>query len=235
MKTDSLSTDYELACGFECDLYLLQPDELPDIPISDSYPESYASPLVEFPISFNDTHKKLGLTCTAASILDSMRSLTLSITLLPPTANDSQAAIIQNRASQIHANLASLPNNYSSLSTSSENIYTVIYLTALAYTSCISSGRLFNDAYTPSERSNLHKHINLVPLKTWKKIPGIYLWILLVACPGLRFHAPLLLKSHVRATSLYISFTDFGLAVGCLKGFWRAIMWIKGLSKEGRG
>jgi hypothetical protein len=174
------------------------------------------------------------LTSTAASILDSVRSLTLSIAALSSTKNRSQDELIQSLASQIHTDLTSLPNSYSPTSTSSANIHKVIYLTALAYTSCISSGVPFNNAYSPPERSSLYKHISLVPLKTWKSIPGVYLWILLVACPGIRFHAPFLLKSHIRATTLYISFTEFGLAVGCLKRFWTVMIWIKSMSKGGR-
>lgn len=216
-------------------MYLLQPDDLSNIPISDSYPESYDSPLVESPTSFYDIHERLDLTRAAANILDSIRSLTLSIIALSPSTDAITPALIQSRASRIHEKLSSFPNNCSPASSYPENISSVIHLTALAYTSCISSGLPFANAYTPSERLNLYKHILLVPLKIWKEIPGIYLWILLVACPGMTFHAPFLLKSHVRATNLYISFTDFGLAVGCLKGFWKVMMWIRGLSTRGWG
>jgi hypothetical protein len=68
--------------------------------------------------------------------------------------------------------------------------------------------------------------INEVGISNWRKIPGIFLWILLVACPGGRAHAPMLLRSNVSATALYLSFADLGLAVGCLRAFLGVQRWI---------
>ena len=54
-------------------------------------------------------------------------------------------------------------------------------------------------------------------------------------CPGSRYHAPLLLRSNVSATALYISFTDFGLAVECLRSFWMVQRMISSVKKQDGG
>ena len=242
-QADRLRTDYELASAFEHDLCLQEWDRVGEVPVSTTYPNSYSSPLVGFQKEFKEIHVQLNLTYTAASILDDLRSLTLSILALPSTYCDGAtdctetAKSIQSHASQIHLRFLAQSDTRSSpppcKPSSTEIITTIIRITALAYTSCISNGNLFNDAYSISSRTELYHLISLIPLETWKKIPGIFLWILMVACPGSRSHAPFLLRSHISATSLYISFTDFGLAVGCWNAFWRIQMWIRRRGGDG--
>jgi hypothetical protein len=214
-------------------LYFRYADLRTEIPISGSYPESYNSPLVDSITDFKEAREQLDFSYATASILDDVRSITLSIQAVSNTDDDVQftstqaAEAIQPHASQIYAHILSLTDIHHPPLSSSQIISSIIHMTALAYTSCISQGRCFNDAYSISTRGQLYKLINVISLDTWKKIPGIFLWVLLVACPGSRFHAPFLLRSHVSATGLYISLTSFDLAVGCLRSFWRVQMWIR--------
>jgi hypothetical protein len=240
LRLNKFRTDYELACFFQQDLYLLQPYERYSPAISASYPESYSSPLAESITTFRDIYERLDLHPLAASILDEIRSLTMSIYLLSTAEKNSSHSdknssfkYIHSTASRIHEDICSLPILPILTSSPTNNIiYEVIRLTALAYASCISTRTPFNLAYTPSVRKEVYSKIDLVRLNTWKRIPGIFLWILLVACPGSRYHAPLLIRSNVSATALYISFTDFGLAVGCLRAFWRVQRMIMSVKEE---
>jgi hypothetical protein len=184
----------------------------------------------------------MGITAAAASILDDMRSLTLSILLLSSseknisqTEEESHAKLIQITASQIHDELSTLPFPSTTPQTPKDAIFSAIHLTALAYTSGISSRTPFSVSYggpakdlfsITRERREMYYAINKVGLSNWRKIPGIFLWILLVACPGGRAHAPMLLRSNVSATALYLSFADLGLAVGCLRAFLGVQKWI---------
>jgi hypothetical protein len=207
-----------------------------------SYPKTYSSPLVDSSITFKSIHESLGISTAAASILDDMRSLTLSILLLSSSKKnisqaeeESHAKLIQITASQIHDELTALPIPTTSPQTHKDAIFSAIRRTALVYTSCINSRTPISHLYggpiktlssIQPERLELCSIINKVGLSNWRKIPGIFLWILLVACPGGRAHAPILLRSNVSATVLYLSFADLGLAVGCLRAFLGVQKWI---------
>jgi hypothetical protein len=207
-----------------------------------SYPETYSSPLVDSSITFQSIHENTGITAAAASILDDMRSLTLSVLLLSSseknisqTEEESHAKLIQITASQIHDELSTLPVSSTTPQTPKDAIFSAIHLTALAYTSGISNRTPFSLSFggpakdifsITRERRDMYYVINEVGISNWRKIPGIFLWILLVACPGGRAHAPMLLRSNVSATALYLSFADLGLAVGCLRAFLGVQRWI---------
>jgi hypothetical protein len=107
-------------------------------------------------------------------------------------------------------------------------------LTALLYSTAISSRSPFSYASQSSILQDLWKTIWHVALSRWKKIPGIFLWVLLVACASSnekmqrRF-----LKMNLAAVVLYIEVTRNGIAVGCLRTFLRVQKWIKNIeSKE---
>ena len=62
----------------------------------------------------------------------------------------------------------------------------------------------------------------------WKKIPGILLWIVLVACP-----CPIenklqkkFLKMIIATIAMYIGVEHHEVAVACMRCFWEVQMWI---------
>lgn len=64
-------------------------------------------------------------------------------------------------------------------------------------------------------------------LSNWKHIPGLQLWVLLLASPGSE-KDPLgrLLRSHKSLATIYIGLKDFDFAVQCLRGFLGVQRWI---------
>ena len=77
------STDFEIACCFERDLFLIDPKMANRmlIPVPSEYSETLRSPLLPYSQTFAVDRTVLGLSAETAEILDDVRFLTLSITL----------------------------------------------------------------------------------------------------------------------------------------------------------
>jgi hypothetical protein len=227
------STDYELACCFERDLSMqdLNPMRDMDPPIPASYAEALKCPLIASPTTYKQTQEFLNLSMTTAEILDDVRFLTLLI-----TSSDVQSSTshIQSTASWFHEKLEATPiSTNTSYTPEADLVFEIIHTTALTYTNCIATLTPFTNAYTPEELHSILSKIGIVDLSRWKEIPGIFLWILLVACPSAgndlqgRF-----LKKKMAVTGMTIGMEDFGLAIGCLRAFWKVQRWI---SRKGEG
>jgi hypothetical protein len=225
----SYRTDYELACCFERELSLqdLNPNRDTDPPIPLSYAEGLKCPLITSPNSFQQIQEVLDLSAAAAEILDDVRFLTLSITSPDPSTTPS-ASKIQSTASWLHKQLELIPvpTNISD-TPERELILDILRSTALIYSRCIATLRPFTDAYTEFELLELLDKISAVGLTRWTGVSGIFLWILLVACPSSgndlqgRF-----LKKKMAVTGMAIGMEDFGLAIACLRAFWKVQRWI---------
>jgi hypothetical protein len=73
----------------------------------------------------------------------------------------------------------------------------------------------------------LYSSILRVPLTRWKEIPGIFLWILLVAAPSSGNDAQgRFLKKKMAVAGMSIGLEDFNLATGHLRAFWKVQRWI---------
>lgn len=223
--TNSCSTDYELACCFERDLYLQpQPSADEDLRIPLSYPERFSSPLLPFEMTFQQSAGSLDLSLGAAEILDDVQALTLLITPYPLTKTPT--AKIQSTASWANKQLQLSPS-ISTPATDSESIFETIRLAALVYSTCIMSLIPF---YSPQHEPLLHElndNLSRVSLTRWKEIPGIFLWILLIAAPssGNDAHGRFL-KKKMAVAGMSIGLEDFNLATGHLRAFWKVQRWI---------
>lgn len=196
-----------------------------DPPIPSSYAEALKCPLISSPTTYRQTRKTLGLDVTAAKILDDVRFLTLSITSPDAQAGTSK---IQSAASWLHKQLEIIPVQTNVLSSPEyEPVLDIILTTALIFTNCIFTLSPFTNAYNPTQLLSLLDKISAVGLSRWKEIPGIFLWILLVACPSSgndlqgRF-----LKKKMAVTGMTIGMENFGLAIACLRSFWKVQRWI---------
>jgi hypothetical protein len=203
----------------------LNPTRDMDPPIPVSYAEGLKCPLIPSPTTYTQTRETLNLCIPAAKILDDMRFLTLSITspnLISSTSKIQATASWLNKQMEV----IPIPTNISD-TLEADPILEIIRITALTYTNCISTLTPFTDAYTPTQLFSLLDKISVVGLSRWKEIPGIFLWILLVACPSAgndlqgRF-----LKKKMAVTGMTIGMEDFGLSIGCLRAFWKVQRWI---------
>jgi hypothetical protein len=232
--TDKFSSDYMLSCSFERDLYLVQPQDSFIIPSSVSYPESYSTPLFASDTKFRDIHRSLGLSPEIASILDDVRFLTTAILSTstseqspPDSTTPGSSKAIQNTALWIYENLNLLPITTSDESATTDIIYETIKISAVVYTSAIASLVPFSLAYTPELRAKLYQNLRRVDLSSWKKIPGIFLWVLFVACPGsgsdIQSRS---LRKTASLTAIYIGFRALALSHWCLRRLWGVQRWI---------
>jgi hypothetical protein len=229
------STDYELACCFEQDLYLLQEGHPSYVTAPGSYLALYSSPLSDSGTPFLDIHESLDLAPQMASILDDMRFLTASILSLSlmdygpslPTQPLTPESI-QSKACRIYNEISHLPITPLSARSSTKDIISeAIRITAIAYSSAIAARTPFSRACTAGLRQQLYARIWRVSLSTWKKVPGIFQWILLVACPGSVNDVPgRLLRRTASVVAIYIGLQHFGLSSTCVRQFWQVQRWI---------
>jgi hypothetical protein len=64
-------------------------------------------------------------------------------------------------------------------------------------------------------------------LARWKELPGIFLWILLVACPGTKNDPQgRFLRKKMAVAGMAIGMEDFNLATSYLRVFWMVQRWI---------
>lgn len=213
----------------------MQPQDSFIIPEFVSYPESYSCPLFGSDSKFRDIYQNLGLSPVVACILDDMRFLTTAIlslstvenSLTDPTRSES-SKLIHSIACRVYDNLHLLPIIILDRSSSTDIIYETIHISAIVYTSAIVSRIPFSSAYTSELRVKLYENLWRVNLSSWKQMPGIYLWILFVACPGSRNDVQgRLLRRNASLTAIYLGFQALGLSVSCLRRLWRIQRWIQ--------
>jgi hypothetical protein len=203
-----------------------------DPPIPLSYDENLKCPLISSPATFVQTRESLNLSLAAAEILDDVRFLTLSITSPDHQPSTSK---IQSTASWLHKQLEQIPIPTIPEPSESDIILTILRTTALTFTHCIATLSPFTNAYTPSALSSLLSQISSIPLIRWKQIPGIFLWVLLVACPSAGNTDEVQgrwLKKKMAVTGMTIGMSDFRLAIGGLRGFWKVQRWVARERKE---
>jgi hypothetical protein len=128
----------------------------------------------------------------------------------------------------LHNRLLSLPTPLISPDTPPDLIiFSAVLLTAKIYSSSISTSTPTSSLYTPLLLIHLQSYISLVGLARWKEMPGIFLWTLLVACPGVgEDHQGRFLRRKMAVTGMSIGMEDFGLAISQLKAFWKVQRWV---------
>ncbi|KAF6823639.1 Zn(2)-C6 fungal-type DNA-binding domain protein [Colletotrichum plurivorum] len=225
-------TDYEIACCFETDLFWQENDPVLDeeLPICTTWPECYDSPLLASPTRFEDMAEKLGLCPAAARILDDVRFLTTSVTSASTLSTGT--AKIRSTASWLHDKLVNMPASRPTVASSEEEwMLETIRLAALIYSWAIKSLRQISEFGDTAILEEAYVAMRTVSLTRWKKMPGIFLWIMLVAAPNAAPDAKgRFVRRKMAVTGLSIGFEDFLLGISYLKAFWTVQQWI---AKEG--
>jgi hypothetical protein len=113
-------------------------------------------------------------------------------------------------------------------------IYDTLRLISLLYSTAVLARQPLSTSSTPEQLQALGEKMWRVPLTRWKKIPGILLWIVLVACP-----CPIenklqkkFLKMIIATIAMYIGVEHHEVAVACMRGFWEVQRWIAGDREE---
>ncbi|KAK2040191.1 hypothetical protein LZ31DRAFT_568854 [Colletotrichum somersetense] len=206
-KSIMILTDYEISCAFETDLYWLESD-----PVRDEEVPSIAG--------------KLGLCASAAKILDDVRFLTVSVT--SASASASCKSKIRTTASWLHGRLRDRSNvERLAISLEEEWILETIRIAALIYSWSIKSMRQISRFDDDKTLEAAYLALTSVSMTTWKRIPGGFLWIMLVAAPNAAPDAKgRFIRRKMAVTGLSIGFEDFVLGISLLKAFWSVQRWI---------
>ena len=191
---------------------------------------------------FSTVLENFNVSSPLAVILDELRLLTSSITNFFSSNPDPEALIYQNQsiiisndALHIHKSALSLPPiPLTPLSPPSHLISEILRITTIIYTTALASSLPISSVYTPDLRLQVSSIISKVKLSDWKQIPGVFLWVLLVASPGSGTNVfGRLIRTNETLTAIYIGLKHFGLVVSCLRNFWVVQRWI--LNNVGRG
>lgn len=109
-------------------------------------------------------------------------------------------------------------------------ITAIIHQTAIVYTTAIATLTPVSKIYTPTLILSLQEKLSKVPLGRWQQMPGIFFWIIAVACPiscwqdyereG-RFWRR---KMSVAAVVIWLE--NFHLAIMQMRSFYKVQRWI---------
>jgi len=222
-------TDYQIACSVERDIYLQQ--EMSDwndsIPILASYSTEFHSPLLQSSTRFVELVTPLNISTAVAEILDDMKFLTTSILSLNASENQ-ESAKFQATALWAHDRIQALPTmNPNDSKYSGNYIYESCRIAALIYSSAIVTRKPISQVCSTAQLQDLWSKMWIVSLSEWKMIPGIFLWIVLVACPCSQDRLQRMwLKKMVATVAMYMSLVDYDVAAGYMKGFLKVQRWI---------
>ncbi len=74
----------------------------------------------------------------------------------------------------------------------------------------------------------MYTNISLVGLSNWKEVPGIFLWVLLVATTCAKDdQRGKWMRKQMACTGMAIGLEDFFLGEACLRAFWLVQRWIE--------
>ncbi|KAH9213581.1 hypothetical protein DL95DRAFT_524415 [Leptodontidium sp. 2 PMI_412] len=227
-----LRTDYQIASTYECELFLDIDSRECSVPVLSCFPLELDSPMLQSHIAFVDTTTVQNITTEAAQILDDARSLTMSVLALrenefPSSARDTILAGILS----IHQKLISSPATNSS--SPEDFLYQACRAAAIIYSSATITKTPLSMACTPQLLQQLWVTMWRVPLPRWKQIPGIFLWILLVANPFARDKPEgRFFKALTPATIIAMGAIEGDTVMATLKGFIAVQRWLGGSLRE---
>ena len=241
--------DYAVACCFETDLFIQNGEHARTsrLPCPALPNESLACPLGEHPRGFADLQHKLHLSNEAAIILDDVRFLTFSITSTGTSA--CLPAKIRSTASWIHKRIQDLDvtmphitdgiDKYSQVSKEEAIVTATIRLAALVYTDAVMSARPISHVKDDNTTKTLCDNLRAVSSDRWKKIPGIFLWLLVVATPQIpdknrgdwrvdveKDLRNKYLRRKMATAAQVIGQEEFNLSIWYLRSFWVVQRWI---------
>lgn len=102
-----------------------------------------------------------------------------------------------------------------------------IRLAGLIYSWSIMSASQISQFPDASVKDELYTAMRSVSLTRWKRTPGIFLWIMLVLCPGsVNNQRGRFIRRKMAVAGLSIGFEDFPLGISFLRAFWLVQRWI---------
>ena len=239
--------DYAIACCFEKDLCVQSGKASAAflLPVPAEYSDYLACPVRAHRTPFSKLEESLFLPPETAKVLDDIRVLTLLIT---DTSSQSDNKAFREKAqltaSSIYKRLREVtiagPDEHAEDNSDDDRVQQIIHQTAIIYTqaiiklqpmSCIKSSY--------KTEKTLDRNIKAVYPIRWKKMPGIYLWIMLVAAAQTTSDTigddvddsedddrRKWLRRRLGAAAQAVGQEEFGLSIAYLRAFWLVQRWI---------
>jgi hypothetical protein len=186
----------------------------------------FLSPLQSLPGAFAQSQESMSqsITTSTAEILDDISFLVSAITSSPPSPTPK----IRGTASWLHSRLQNIDVKPT---TDSQIILCIIKLTAIVYSNSISTLTPLSLSFDQKLLAELYSYFGCFQpssLRRWCAIPGIFLWVLLVACPAAGDdHMGRYLRSKMAATRIVLGLENYNLPFAYLRSFWRVQRWIE--------
>lgn len=193
---------------------------------------AFLSPLQSVPEAFVQNQEAMfhSIATSTAEILDDISFLVSAITSFPP----SPTSKIRGTASWLHSRLQDID---AKPTTDAQIILCVIKLTAMVYSNSIFTLTPLSLSFNQKLLAELYSYFTFFQpssLRRWSTIPGIFLWVLLVACPAAGDdHMGRYLRSKMAATRIVLGLEDYNLPFAYLRSFWRVQGWIESERETG--
>ncbi|KAK0639821.1 hypothetical protein B0T16DRAFT_497811 [Cercophora newfieldiana] len=242
-----IMADYAIACCFERGLCVLEGKGSGAfmLPVPTEYSAYLACPVRAHPKTFEELEELLLLPFNTAKLLDDIRALTVAITESSSQASsEASRKKIQSTASFIHKRLQPDADETSSDETTKlsddDVIRQTVRLAAIIYTeSIIKLQPMTSIKSTSDSEQTLARNIKAVSSARWKRMPGVFLWIVLVAVVQPTSDTAgdfdgnsdedsrrRWLRRKLGAAAQAVGQEEFGLSIAYLRAFWLVQQWI---------
>lgn len=214
-----------MSCCFEEDLHWQKNEE---IVVPKTWTKGFDSPLIPSAVTFDSNRYILGINPEAARVLDDVRFLITSIAWVV-TPLESGSSKIRSTATWLHQRLQRLsdPEKTNGNSDEADTIWKAIRLAGLIFSWSIMSVSHISQFPQAPVKDELYTAMRSVSLTRWKRTPGIFLWIMLVLCPGsVNDQRGRFIRRKMAVAGLSIGFEDFPLGISFLRAFWLVQRWI---------
>ena len=187
------------------------------------------SPLIKSNIRFVDSAEALKISTDAARVLDDMRFLTTSVLHLNENGDPKvENAKLMTTVHWIHEQLVSSQEP----DLADDFMYQTCRTAGIIYSTAILTRTPLSRACTAQLLHQLWMTMWRVPLSRWKKVPGIFLWVILVVNsyardkPEARF-----LKGLMPSAVVTLGLLNWDATMATLDGFLSVQKWLAGMSR----
>jgi hypothetical protein len=224
------STDYNVACSYD-----IEPSFPHEVSARPQHPLEMSIPFVTSEQDFSSSTEQLQISEEIAAILDDMRFLFLALVKhLEQNPSEQEQLRLKTTATWIRDRITLLPDGSAVDSPlASDFIYKSCRIAALIYCKGIIERTSLSKVCTLKELNRLWANMWQVKLSRWKRIPGIFLFVILSAlsaaedAPHGRF-----IKSIFKTTSAYVGLDYFELLDAALMAFVKMQRWLRTEDRE---
>lgn len=228
----SFSCDYHIACSFDIEPSF---NYHPSLPLAQSVLQRSSlhldNPLLRSSQKFAIHFECLGIGEETATILDDMRFLLQAVIYQADSDRDS---LDVNDEGKLAATSSWVCDRITSLgevpkqALNSDFIYQSCRKAASIYCKAISERSALSHACTIQDLSQLWASMWRVTLTQWKKIPGIFIWILLSVNQAAQdMPHGRLIKSLLKSSSFYIALENWEVVDETLEAFVKLQRWLR--------